>query len=133
MKFYIAYSKKRRSVAEDTVENVDRRGFKSIAKDVAKEAAYNAASGALQRTVYGRRSMENGDEPFDRRDLLEDSELDRRGFKSVAKGVAKDVAKDAAYNAASGALQRTFNGRRSMEEEEELLEREFEDILDNLD
>ena len=80
MKFYIAYSKKRRSVAEDTVENVDRRGF-----------------------------------------------------KSVAKGVAKDVAKDAAYNAASGALQRTFNGRRSMEEEEELLEREFEDILDNLD
>ena len=128
MKFCIAHSKKRRSVAEDTVENVDRRGFKSIAKDVAKEAAYNAASSALQRTVYGRRSMENGDEPFDR-DLSEDSDLDRRGFKSVAK----DVAKDAAYNAASGALQRTFNGRRSMEEEEELLEREFEDILDNLD
>ena len=77
-------------------------------------------------------TMENGDEPFDR-DLSEDSDLDRRGFKSVAKGVAKDAAKDAAYNAASGALQRTFNGRRSMEKEEELLEREFEDVLDNLD
>lgn len=124
MKFILLISKRRRSVAEDTVDNVDRRGF-------VKDVAFNIASSALQRTVYGPRSTEDGDELFDR-DLLEDSDLERRAGGGV-KSFVKSVARDAAFNAASGALQRATYGRRSILEEAELLEREFEDILDDLD